>query len=121
MSTSTANLLVMPDTPRELAYYWWEEANAHRTILGAMSPLYRFSVLPYMLDPFRENALWKMNHQQAQSDFVFALDLWTIPAAEPLMDTNFVDPEQRKWFTFTNHLEMYDATRELTPPLQPAW
>lgn len=116
---STANLLVMPDDPTRRTMFWFEEAMAHRTILGAMSPLDRFSVLPYFLDPFLNNALWLLTHQQAQDDATRTVQ--GLSAAANLVDTNFDSPEQRAWWEFVNHLELYEATGLLPLPLTPAW
>ena len=113
--------MVMPDTPNELAFFWFSEAMAHRTLLGAMSPLDRFTVLPYLLDPFQDTGMWRLNQQQAQNDAMESLQLTTIPAAQNLYDTDFSNPAQAAWFTFVNHLELYVATAQLPSPLKPAW
>lgn len=116
---STAYLLKMPDDPLGQATYFFEEAMAHRTLLGAMSPLDRFSVLPYLLDPFLDNGMWFLNHQQAQNDALTTL----VPlfGATNLVDTDMDNPEQRTWFEFVNHQELYVATGLLSGPLNPAW
>jgi hypothetical protein len=50
----------------------FEHAMSHRTLLGTMSPLTRFSVLPYFLDPMQYTDIvagnWHIIHWQAQSD-----------------------------------------------------
>jgi hypothetical protein len=49
---------------------------SHRRLLGSMSPLDRFSAIPYVLSPFTGNGDWRQEHQQAHSDFVGILPGW---------------------------------------------
>jgi hypothetical protein len=47
----------------------FEHSQAHARLLGTMSPLGRFSAVPYILSPGANNIdMWHRNHQQAHSD-----------------------------------------------------
>lgn len=113
---STATLINMDDP-----LWVFEEAMATRTLLGGMSPLDRFSVLPYLLDPMVDMPFWRLNHQQAQDDAIRTLGVFTIPAPQPLQDNKLDSPTARAWFSFVDELEMRIATSVLPSPLLPAW
>ena len=135
---TTANLLNIYDPDSE---FW--EAMAHRTFLGAMFPLIRFSALPYNLDPIPPQPgpaarFWMLNHQRAQSDAITTIPTWgwpgpglppypgsltvSVPENQNLQDTHLTIPGQRTWFQFANHLEIYVATAALPPTLTfPFW
>lgn len=133
---STANLLNFDDP----AWYFWE-AMDHRTFLGAMAPLTRFSVLPYHIDPPPNpgpaSRFWMLNHQTAQTDAIETIPTWgftgpgsppypgtltvSVPENQNLQDTHLEDPGQRTWFVFANHQEQYVASTFLPPLLLPAW
>jgi hypothetical protein len=133
---STASLLVMPDNPTQRAMFWFEEAMIHRRELGAMSPLNRFSVLPYFIDPFLSNTMWLLTHQQAQNDANTTMPTWneapppaypgtlltSVPETQNLIDVNLDDQRQRAWWTFANHREQLIAMDNLPPVLTyPFW
>lgn len=114
---STANLLNMDDP-----MWAFEEAMAHRLLLGGMAPLTRFSVLPYMLDPMADMAFWRLNQQRAQDDAVQTLGVVGIPAAQNLLDSNLDDPTERSWFSFVDEMELRIATAALPSQLTyPFW
>ena len=135
---STANLINLNDPAIE---FW--EAMIHRSFLGAMAPLTRFSALPYLLDPLPAYAtpaarFWLMNHQRAQTDAISTIPTWgfagtgfppypgtleiAVPENQNLQDTNFTNPAERTWFGFVNQMEMYVAESFLPPLLVlPAW
>ena len=135
---STANLINLNDP----AYEFWE-AMEHRRLLGAMDPLTRFSVLPYLLDPIptqlRSPAarFWAFNHEKAQTDAMSTTPTWTgigpppypgtfavsvtIPENQNLQDSDLTNPGQRAWFQFANWMQHYLAETELPRSLTPAW
>jgi len=108
--------------------YAFEHMMAHRTYWGAMSPLSRFSVVPYVLDPMMGTDIpggpWHMNHQQAHNDAqgalpaqfatpsVMSLDLFV---GQNLRDTRFDNPDSRRWWTFANHMEHYVTNDTILP------
>ena len=60
-------VLLNPDDP------WFPHVHAmsHRDYLGVMSPLTRFSAIPYFIEPFtakRGSDNWHFNHQTAHDD-----------------------------------------------------
>ena len=126
---SAATLLAMPDDPVGLATFAFEHAMSHRTYLGAMAPLTRFSVLPYFIHPMQNDPSWRLDHQQAQNDFTSTMPTWgnpppvppapgtlsvAVPLAHNLLDLpNLDDPGQRSWWTFVNHQEHYIASANL--------
>ena len=66
------SLLHLGDGLGQAATFAFEHAMAHRALLATMSPLTRFSVVPYLLDPMVGSgapaAKWNLNHQQAHDD-----------------------------------------------------
>ena len=135
---STANLLNINDP----AFEFWE-AMELRQFLGAMSPLTRFSVLPYLLDPMPEYPgpairFWMLNHQRAQTDAIGTIPTWgwpgpgfppypgaldvAVPENQNLQDIHFTNPAEQIWFGFVNHQELYVASTYLPEILTyPFW
>jgi hypothetical protein len=104
----------MGTTPAERAVFSFEHAMAHRTLLGAMSPIAKFSLLPYQLDPQRlDNSKYLLDHQQAHNDAnSTALD---INSTNNLIDTT----GNMRWWTFANHLEHFQMFNNLPETLGP--
>lgn len=118
--------------------YDFQHAMSHRLYYAIMSPLTRFSVMPYFITPM-PGAMppatnWRLNHQRAHNDFAnhvpadFSASRFGIPAWANLVDTDLNDPGEREWFTFANFQEHYiaDGTMQpfptasaLTPSTQP--
>ena len=110
---------------------------AHRNGLGIMSPLDRFSIVPYLLDPMDpENPLsgdsWMLDHQQAHNDAManlpteFGASTIGLHIGGILRDYNLDNPEQRTWWTFQNHMEHYVGGNSISPnvpfpPPAPQW
>lgn len=132
---SRANLLHMGDTPAQQAVFAFEHAMAHRNAFGVMSPLNRFSVLPYFIDPMRKDApaqKWNLNHQQAHNDALqhlpseFGSPTVGLFIGQNLIDTDLNDPRQRQWWIFQNHQEHYIGGNTILPnvnfpPPAPQW
>jgi hypothetical protein len=110
---------------------------SHRIALGVMSPLNRFSILPYLIDPMLENTAipagpWNLRHQQAHNDALqnlptsFGAATVGLFIGQNIRDTDLDDPRQRTWWTFQNHMEHYvggntlSPTEQLPPPA-PQW
>jgi len=119
----------------ERAQFAFDHAMAHRELLGGLSPLPRFSVLPYHIDPqWPTLAGWEINHQSAHNDMMANLPSWSwtfwVPrppdyqllppppapgyAPDPIplglpSNLNLMDSETneaaRAWWEFTNHQE----------------
>ena len=136
---SIATLLHMNNAPTSKATFSFEHMMAHRNYFGIMSPLDRFSVLPYLLDPMGKVSPadnWHLNHQQAHNDA-----LTTIPTffygrggltpeeqvqAGLAIGQNIRDPdlnvyEAHSWWTFKNHMEHYVANGSVLPIAGPNW
>ena len=109
----------------------------HRDALGVMSPLVRFSVIPYFLDPLLNvgtpASFWHLDHQQAHNDAANNLPATYLGDIIPLgisiganlVDSNLDDPWNRSWWTFINHMEHYIGSNTIlpqpqTPPPAPA-
>lgn len=98
---------------------------AHRNALGVMSPLDRFSIIPYFVDPDlgdnRPASMWNLDHQQAHNDALnnlpsaFGATTVGLRIGQNLVDSNLSDPEQRRWWTFQNHMEHYVGGNTITP------
>jgi hypothetical protein len=89
-----------------------------------MSPLTRFSVIPYLLEPYDHNITpWHRNHQQAHTDFQSALAGYlggTAFGGSPppfsqlgpgynIEDYDLSTESQANWWTFQNHIAHLDA------------
>ena len=113
--------LLNPDDP----WFAFEHANAHRNLLGVMSPLTRFSVLPYFLDPLGDvntsASGWRFDHQQAHNDTdnqlpeTFTSQSLGFSSSANLVDSNLADPWNRSWWTHTNHMEHYVDNNTVLP------
>jgi hypothetical protein len=132
---SIATISHMPDapTPEQQAVFEFEHMMAHRNFFIAMSPLYRFNILPYLLDPFepplpdvRSGQSWNLDHQQAHNDMLSDLPRYYggwedlppelgLSIGQILRDTDFDNPEQVTWWTFANHREHYIANETTFP------
>lgn len=137
---SLATLLVMstkPD-PNQDPTFSFEHAQAHRTLLGSMSPLTRYSALPYLLSPNANNSgMWHRDHQQAHSDFTdtlpgyfggFGFNLWgpiggtggTVSQQGPaynIEDYDLTSEPALNWWTFQNHYAHLNAQQVQTSEL----
>lgn len=111
------------------AAFAFEHMMAHRNAIGVMSPLPRFSVLPYWLDPLsgtnQPASPWHLNHQQAHNDAAnqlpteFGSAKRGIGIWAPLLDYDFDDPDSREWWTFVNHLEHFVGGNTILPQSAP--
>lgn len=109
----------------------FEHARSHSQFFGLMSPLTRFSVLPYLLDPESDVSTpageWNLNHQQAHNDFLLTLPSYFgatrtgIPISQVMVDVNLNDPEQRTWWEFTNLIEHQMGGQTSPPPGYRGW
>lgn len=109
--------------------FGFEHAMSHRNALGVMSPLTRFSAIPYFVDPFVQTdepgGPWHFNHQQAHNDAASQLppELGStkrgIPNTASLLDYDFSDPDSRAWWTFVNHLEHFVGGNTVLPQSAP--
>lgn len=115
----------MGSSPTERATYAFEHAMAHRTLLGAMAPLTRFSVLPYQLDPQQADGMYLLRHQQAHWDMMDALPSYP-PVTEEYGGLRYQNDqilgELNPWTIFANHTEhqiamsVYPLPDKLTYP-----
>lgn len=116
--------------------FWFEHAMSHRNALGVISPLTRFSVVPYFLDPPRDldrpASPWHQNHAQSHADAALNLPevlgsrTLGVAAWANLLEYRLDDPVGRSWWTFVNHLEHYVAGDTIAvgttpPPPAPQW
>ena len=118
---SGANLLYIGD-PKTFVF---EHMMAHRNYFAVMSPLTRFSVLPYLLDPMPVSVPiagdWMLDHQQAHNDALnhvpvhFGVATVGLAVGQILMDTDLNNASQRAWWTFQNHMEHYIANSTVLP------
>lgn len=130
MSIATISHMADDPTPEQQATFEFEHMMAHREYFIAMSPLYRFAVLPYLLDPFQpplphvqSGGDWNLDHQQSHNDMLSDLPAFfgdPLPHAglsigQILRDTDFDNPEQVTWWTFANHREHYIANEATFP------
>jgi len=98
----------------------WEHQNAHRELLGALSPLYRYSTLPYFMTPL-DQSLPRLIHQQAHLD---AMPTPAVALSPNLLDTWPKDKnrESLSWWLFANHNSHYIAQNEMDSELTyPFW
>jgi hypothetical protein len=134
VSIVTITYLSEAPTPVEGAVFAFEHMFAHRNYFVAMAPLDRFSILPYLLDPFApplpgviEAQDWNLDHQQAHNDAWNVLPSFYgatqqeagLAIGQNLRDTNFTNPDQVRWWTFANHREHYIANNATFPPPTP--
>jgi hypothetical protein len=129
-----AEVLLNQDDPS----FAFEHAMAHRRVLGIMSPLDRFSIVPYFIDPMDPQASadgWHLNHQQAHNDSLnevptgYGATEVGLRVGQNLVDTDLTAPQAKAWWTFQNHMEHYvqagtflPATTALPAPQQaPNW
>jgi hypothetical protein len=118
--------LLNPDDPM----FAFQHAMSHRNYLGQMAPLTRFSSIPYWLDPIqaadKPSSNWNINHTFAHRDFITTLPAAYSPNApqppssglfigEDLRDYNLANDEQRRWWTFANQQEHYNADAVTLP------
>ena len=125
---SDSYLIVMPTDELGMQTFAFEHAMAHRTFLGAIAPLDRFSVIPYFIDPQQNEPRWRLNHQQAHIDALPHLPAWYgwdtfgVSFMHNLLDYDLDDEEQRTWWTFANQQEHYAAMHSLPAELTyPFW
>ena len=98
---------------------------AHRNGLGVMSPLDRFSAIPYLLDPMQDISTpgsgWHLDHQQAHNDAMdylpteFGASTVGLRIGGILRDYDLDDERQRKWWEFQNHMEHYVGANSISP------
>ena len=126
------SLLTMDDPS-----YFFDHQMAHRLPLGAMSPLDRFSPLPYILDPYREGGWWRLLHSTAQDSFIEDLPSWPgsrgqegwpndgigLASDQPLFAPDIFKPGHRKWFEFANFQEhrIAEASISFEELVYPFW
>jgi hypothetical protein len=119
-------------------WFAFQHAMYHRNALGVMSPLTRFSVIPYFIDPAtgkRSADSWYLNHGQAHNDAMNNLPstyLGEVTAGSGvganLVDTVLDNPWSRSWWVFQNNLEHYVGANTILPapqipppPPAPTW
>ena len=98
----------------------FEHQMAHRYFLGAMSPLHRFSTLPYWIAPRRDGGMWRLTHQQAHRDAMTTLPFYPytgVPMTQNLLDLPLSkkNSEQLSWWLFANHAEHYVGQTVMPP------
>jgi hypothetical protein len=135
---SLCTLLHWKPPPMQDPTFAFEHSQAHARLLGIMSPLTRFTVVPYILSPGANNSdMWHRNHQQAHSDSIDTIPGYfggtgfgsffhgphpphpiPTPPAGPVTqlgpaynieDYDLSDVPQRIWWTFQNHIAHLDA------------
>lgn len=112
-----------PTRPETFSF---EHQQAHRTLLGSMSPLADFSAIPYLLTPGTNDGFWHQDHQQAHNDFTGVFPGWyggrfrrqhpiliyAVGVINPGYNIQDVDKEnldELTWWTFQNHYNHLDA------------
>lgn len=122
------SLLRLGTSNTEKATFGFEHAMAHRQLWAAMSPLSRFSVLPYLIDPQQVGGKYLLNHQQAHWDMAQTLPSYfgataagglALTTNPPLQDTPIDNQERMRWWLFANHTDHLDAMSVL--PLVEEW
>jgi hypothetical protein len=102
----------------------FQHAMSHRNALGVMSPLDRFSVVPYFIDemqPANPAGPWALNHQTAQNDALqhlpteFGASTIGLRIGGLLRDYDLDDPRQRKLWEFDNWIEHYVGANTISP------
>lgn len=125
---AVCSLLTMPTVQGET--FSFEHNMAHRLLFASMSPLSRFSVLPYIIWPNASDGRdWHMDHQQAHNDGGGVLPGFfgdigfggevpsptgsTVSQLGPAFNIEdyFLqkNSEQKNWWTFQNHYWHLDA------------
>jgi hypothetical protein len=118
-------------------WFAFDHAMGHRNALGVMSPLNRFAIIPYFIEPMQSDigtpgSSWHLDHQTAHDDALEHLPSYFGAATVGLhiggilRDTDLDDPRQRTWWTFQNHMEHYVGGNTITPnvafpPPAPQW
>ena len=117
-------------------WFAFDHAMAHRNGLGIMSPLDRFSAIPYFVDPMvgvaEPASIWHLRHQQAHNDALanlpteFGASTVGLFIGQNLRDYNLDDARLRTWWTFENHMEHYVGGNTISPnvyipPPAPQW
>jgi hypothetical protein len=101
----------------------FEHAMAHRGLMGSLSPLSGFSVVPYVLDPGFNDDAWHRDHTQAHTDAQGSLPglfvgRFPVPTGQTvgflgpgfnIEDYDISSHESRAWWTFQNHYWHLDA------------
>jgi hypothetical protein len=128
-------LLKRPKDQWALNYFHFEHAMAHRVNLMVMSPLTRFSAVPYFYEPEQNLAPparlvpgtarpsnWHLNHQQAHNDALNEVPTVYITTPQKgvlsqvnVVDTNLDDIERTTWWTFVNHHNHYTTEGAILP------
>lgn len=126
------NLLRMGPTSGERAGFAHDHRVSHRTYALGMSPLSRFAVMPYLIDPQQENGKYYLNHQQSHWDFNSALQSFPtyyfqtaptpmpmgLPSNQNLIDTDLTNQDKVTWWTWVNHNEHYAAQVSMPQPTE---
>jgi hypothetical protein len=120
---SMASLLYWRPPPMQDETFGFEHAMAHRGLMGSMSPLNSFSIVPYVLDPGLNHDDWHRDHTQAHADFqgsfpgIFHYQ-FPVPTgsvvgflgpAYNIEDYDVDNHESRTWWTFQNHYAHLNA------------
>lgn len=104
--------------------FTFDHTMQHRLLLGGMSPLDRFSALPYFLDPFSNAPWYHMNHQKAHNDALetlFEEASGGIPSNQNMIDTDLDNARKRTWWMHVNKMEHQIASSELQNLVYPFW
>lgn len=104
--------------------------------MGVMSPLDRFSVIPYFIDPVGSSVApaskYQLNHQQAHDDALrnlpseFGSTRIGLHFGQNLIDYDLANPASKKMWEFYNHIEHYIGGNTILPnaqfpPPAPQW
>jgi hypothetical protein len=135
MSAATLTYTTPTADAAQINTFAFEHMMATRNYFVAMAPLDRFSVLPYLLDPFQpmppdivaaQN--WNLNHQQSHNDALLNLPTYYgapveigLSVGQILLETNFDIPDQVSWWTFQNWMEHYIADNVMYPDNSWMW
>lgn len=109
-------------------WFAFDHAMTHRNGLGVMSPLDRFSAIPYFVDPMQNigtpASMWHLDHQAAHNDALanlptqFGASTIGLRIGGILRDYNLDNPDQRKWWEFANHQEHFVGGNTISPNIQ---
>jgi hypothetical protein len=109
----------------------FQHAMSHRNAMGVMSPLDRFSIIPYFIDPEQNvgtpGSMWHLDHQQAHNDALqhlpteFGAATVGLFIGQNLRDYDLDNEGQLKWWLFQNWAEHYVGGNTISPnvPLPP--